>query len=536
MKKVVFIFLFLPFISFAQLDYKSYNKSIKYNSKGNVEKAIKYAYKALEDNPEWRKPNLLLASIYANLDSIELSANFILKVYDRNNPQDIGLLDKLIKLYYSHGFYHKALFFLEIVTSDSLTMSFNVDKYIKNSDFAIQAMRNPVLFNPQNIGSNINSSNQEYSPAISVDGSTLVYSRRFLKNNILQEDFYISYRDSFDNWTESVPISNVLNTSGNEGAFSFSTDTNLIVFTSCERFDRVGGCDLYLLKNGIIYNAGNLVNSDKWDTQGCFSPDRKHLYFVSNRLGGFGGSDIWRSKIVDNVFLEPENLGPKINTKYDEMSPFVHPDNLTLYFASNGHVGMGGFDIFISRRNNTIDNWQRPKNLGYPINTYKTENSLIVEKDGNTAYFVSNKNGFGLEDIFIFQLPKEVMAQEITNIELDIITKNKNEEIIFRNVTFASNSFIIDTASYSELNQLVHYLIKNPEVEIEIQGHTDDQGNDIDNLELSLNRAYAVYKYLESKTVNKLSYVGYGEQNPLYPNNSIENRALNRRTSFVIIN
>ena len=181
MKKVVFIFLFLPFISFAQLDYKSYNKAIKYNSKGNVEKAIKYAYKALEDNPEWRKPNLLLASIYANLDSIELSANFILKVYDRNNPQDIGLLDKLIKLYYSHGFYHKALFFLEIVTSDSLTMSFNVDKYIKNSDFAIQAMRNPVLFNPQNIGSNINSSNQEYSPAISVDGSTLVYSRRFLK-------------------------------------------------------------------------------------------------------------------------------------------------------------------------------------------------------------------------------------------------------------------------------------------------------------------------------------------------------------------
>ena len=536
MKKIVFIFLFLPIISLAQSDFKNYNKAIKYNSKGNIKKAIKYAYKALEDNPEWRKPNLLLASIYTKLDSVELAANFILKVYDRSNPKDIGLLEKLIKLYYTHGYYHEALSFLDIVTSDSLTMNFNVEKYINNCNFGILSMQNPVSFNPKNVGSNINSSNQEYSPAISVDGSTLVFSRRFLKNNVLQEDFYISYRDSLNNWIESVPISNVLNTSGNEGAFSFSTDTNLIVFTSCERFDRIGGCDLYLLNNGIVYNAGNLVNSDKWDTQGCFSPDRKYLYFVSNRAGGFGGSDIWRSKIVNNIFLAPENLGPKINTKNDEMSPFIHPDNLTLYFASNGHVGMGDFDIYVSRRINTLHNWQKPKNLGYPINTHKTENSLIVEKDGNTAYFVSNNNGFGQEDIFVFQLPKQLMAQEISDIELDIITKNKNEEIIFRNVTFASNSFIIDSSSYYELNQLVNYLKKNPEIQIEIQGHTDDMGNNSDNLKLSLQRAYEVYKYLKPKVINKLTYVGYGEKKPLYPNNSMENRALNRRTSFVILN
>ena len=183
-----------------------------------------------------------------------------------------------------------------------------------------------------------------------------------------------------------------------------------------------------------------------------------------------------------------------------------------------------------------LDNWQKPKNLGYPINTHKTENSLIVEKDGNTAYFVSNNNGFGQEDIFVFQLPKQLMAQEISDIELDIITKNKNEEIIFRNVIFASNSFIIDSSSYYELNQLVNYLKKNPEIQIEIQGHTDDMGNNTDNLKLSLQRAYEVYKYLKPKVINKLTYVGYGEKKPLYPNNSMENRALNRRTSFVILN
>ena len=536
MKKIVLIFLFLPFISFGQFDYKSYNKAVKYNSKGNIKKAIKYAYKSLEDNPSWRKPNLLLASIYINLDSIELAANFILKVYDRKNPKDVVLLEKLIKLYYSNGYYYEALSFLDIVLTDSLKMNFNVKRYINNCNFAIEAIKNPVTFNPQNIGLNINSSDQEYSPSISVDGSKLVYSRRFLKDNILQEDFYISYRDSDGNWKESFPLSDVLNTSGNEGAFSFSTDTNLIVFTSCERFDRVGGCDLYLLYDGVVYNAGNLVNSDKWDTQGCFSPDRKYLYFVSNRPGGFGGSDIWRSEIVDNIFLKPENLGPSINTKYDEMSPFLHPDNLTFYFASNGHIGMGDFDIFVSRRKNIISNWQKPENLGYPINSHNTENSLVVEKDGNTAYFVSNKNSYGLEDIFIFQLPNQLMANKITNIELDIITKQKNEEIIFKNVTFASNSFIIDSSSYLELDQLVAYLIKNPDLEIEIQGHTDDQGNDLDNLKLSISRAYEVFKYLQTRTENKLTYVGYGEQNPLFPNNSIQNRAKNRRTSFVIIN
>ena len=536
MKKIVLIFLFLPFISFGQFDYKSYNKAVKYNSKGNIKKAIKYANKSLEDNPSWRKPNLLLASIYINLDSIELAANFILKVYERNNPKDVVLLEKLIKLYYSNGYYYEALSFLDIVLTDSLKMNFNVERYINNCNFAIEAIKNPVTFNPQNIGLNINSSDQEYSPSISVDGSKLVYSRRFLKDNILQEDFYISYRDSEGNWKESFPLSDVLNTSGNEGAFSFSTDTNLIVFTSCERFDRVGGCDLYLLYDGVVYNAGNLVNSDKWDTQGCFSPDRKYLYFVSNRPGGFGGSDIWRSEIVDNIFLKPENLGPSINTKYDEMSPFLHPDNLTFYFASNGHIGMGDFDIFVSRRKNIISNWQKPENLGYPINSHNTENSLVVEKDGNTAYFVSDKNSYGLEDIFIFQLPNQLMANKITNIELDIITKQKNEEIIFKNVTFASNSFIIDSSSYLELDQLVAYLIKNPDLEIEIQGHTDDQGNDLDNLKLSISRAYEVFKYLQTRTENKLTYVGYGEQNPLFPNNSIQNRAKNRRTSFVIIN
>ena len=536
MKKIVLIFLFLPFISFGQLDYKSYNKAVKYNSKGNIKKAIKYAYKSLEDNPSWRKPNLLLASIYINLDSIELAANFILKVYERKNPKDVVLLEKLIKLYYSNGYYYEALSFLDIVLSDSLKMNFNVERYINNCNFAIESIKNPVTFNPQNIGLNINSSDQEYSPSISVDGNKLVYSRRFLKDNILQEDFYISYRDSVGNWQESFPLSDVLNTSGNEGAFSFSTDTNLIVFTSCERFDRVGGCDLYLLYDGVVYNAGNLVNSDKWDTQGCFSPDRKYLYFVSNRPGGFGGSDIWRSEIVDKIFLKPENLGPSINTKYDEMSPFLHPDNLTFYFASNGHIGMGDFDIFVSRRKNIINNWQKPENLGYPINSHNTENSLVVEKDGNTAYFVSNKNSYGLEDIFIFQLPNQLMANKITNIELDIITKQKNEEIIFKNVTFASNSFIIDSSSYLELDQLVAYLIKNPDLEIEIQGHTDDQGNDLDNLKLSISRAYEVFKYLQTRTENKLTYVGHGEQNPLFPNNSIQNRAKNRRTSFVIIN
>ena len=535
-----FLFILFPILSFSQTkDYKNFDKAVKYNTKGNIEKSIKYANKALDNTPGWSKPNLLLASIYANNEQIDLAADYLLKVYDVNNPNDIKGLEQVVKLYYSNGFYKEALFYAEKIiffdTNQYGLVNIDIDRCIQNCKFAIEAIKYPVDFNPKNLGNNINSDNEEYLPAISVDGNTLVYSRRFMKNNILQEDFFISEKTTSDNWSESKFYGDNLNTYGNEGAFSFSPDKNMAVFTACDRGDRIGRCDLYLLIDGKAYNAGKVINSKEWDSQGCFSPDGKYLYFVSTREGGYGGKDIWRSEITQRGFLEPENLGSVINTKYDEMSPFLHPDNLTFYFGSNGHVGMGDDDIYVSRRRSNLESWGTPKNIGYPINTHNTENSLVVANDGITAYYTSDNSGFGLEDIFVFDLPLNMQADEISELELEIITQKIGEEIVLKNVTFASNSSEIDISSYEELDKLIAYLIKTPDLHIEIQGHTDDIGADIDNQILSNKRAKAVYDYLISKVSNQLSYIGYGESQPIIPNDSEYSRSLNRRTSFVII-
>ena len=538
MRKYILIFLLLPFISYPQFkDYKNFDKAIKYNKEGNFNKSVKFAAKALENSPQWESPKLLLASIYADSKQINKAVSYLLSAYYNDENINLDGIKKITKLYYENGFYEESLKYAKLlILNDSVRFydSREIRMIIKSSEFSIDAKNNPVDFSPKNLGSNINSSKEEYLPAISYNGKNLVYSRRLDKNNVFQEDFYVSKLDENSNWTLSKPYFGTLNTNGNEGAFSFSSDTSYSVFTACDRFDSMGSCDLYILLNNSTFNAGKNINSKSWESQGCFSPDGRYLYFVSNRSGGYGGKDIWRSQITDNGFLQPENLGPKINTEDDEMSPFLHPDNLTFYFASSGHVGMGGYDIYISKRTDVLKEWNLPTNLGYPINTFNTENSLIVANDGKTAYYTSNQSGFGLEDIFVFNLPENVRANKLSNIELDIISSPQGKEVVLNNVVFASNSSKIDSSSFEQLNELILYLLKNPDLSLEIQGHTDNIGSNNDNLVLSTQRAEVVYNYLRDKVSNKLNFKGYGELVPLFSNTSEKNRLFNRRTSFVI--
>ena len=233
--------------------------------------------------------------------------------------------------------------------------------------------------------------------------------------------------------------------------------------------------------------------------------------------------------------MPSENLGNSINTNQIEMSPFLHPDNLTLYFASDGHIGMGDDDLFVSRRINAQQRWNIPKNMGYPINTHHAENSLIVANDGKTAYYTSDISGFGKEDVFQFDLPASLQAEPLEGLELEIITQQVGEEVVLRNVSFSSNSYELEEISFVELDKLISYLQKNPNLQIEIQGHTDDVGDEIDNQILSEKRAKVVFYYLSRKVENSLTYRGFGETKPLVLNENANGRMINRRTSFVII-
>ena len=191
---------------------------------------------------------------------------------------------------------------------------------------------------------------------------------------------------------------------------------------------------------------------------------------------------------------------------------------------------------YLCKRDSSNQEWGSAINLGYPINSYSVDNSLIVLYDGKTAYYTSNKSGFGKEDIFMFNLPENLQANKISDIEIDIIQNIRGEEIVLDNVVFPSNSYELDSVSFIQLNNIARYLLKNPHLVIEIQGHTDNVGNDLDNLILSEKRAKSVYNYL-SKTVNKnqLKFKGYGERVPIEDNSTFDGRKSNRRTSFIIL-
>jgi outer membrane protein OmpA-like peptidoglycan-associated protein len=255
--------------------------------------------------------------------------------------------------------------------------------------------------------------------------------------------------------------------------------------------------------------------------------------------------------ISEGVFSEPVNLGDVINTPYDELSPFIHFDQKTLYFSSDGHLGMGGKDLFYAKLQ-PDSNWSKPVNLGYPINSYQDETGIFINAQGNAAYFASDRpGGFGGLDLYCFELEESLRPEpvlfatensptsvEISSPSIDLLeTLTAGETFILPNIffEFAQSNLLPD--SYSELQQLLDYLVKNETVKIEISGHTDNQGSDAYNQKLSVERAKTVYHYLIDNGVNfnRLSYKGYGKENPIAPNDTEENRAKNRRTEILIL-
>jgi outer membrane protein OmpA-like peptidoglycan-associated protein/tetratricopeptide (TPR) repeat protein len=260
-------------------------------------------------------------------------------------------------------------------------------------------------FSPQNLGDSINSKYLEYFPSITIDGNTLVFTRR-----IGQEDFFISEKKN-GVWSKSVPLPGNLNTEENEGAQTISQDGKTLIFTGCNMPDGEGSCDLYysyITKQGWSerINIGRTINSEYWESQPSLSPDKRVLYFAARDPSGFGGSDLYMSTIQTNgKWGNPVNMGPGINTSADESCPFIHADNQTLYFSSKGLPGYGDADLFFIKKL-PDGSWSKPQNLGYPVNTIDEESSLVISSDGITGYYASDgiESRGGL-DLYSFELP-----------------------------------------------------------------------------------------------------------------------------------
>ena len=297
--------------------------------------------------------------------------------------------------------------------------------------FAVDAMKNPQSFDPINIGPGINTQYPEYFPTITVDGKTILFTRRIPDGRVQgpqkeQEDFYVSQLGNNNIWGKAVAMPDNINSVLNEGAPTIASDGRSLVFVACadnvtginygENRTGRGSCDLFYTKKlgSKWMNPVNLpgsINTFSWESQPSLSSDGKTMYFVRrvSRRGEPDDSDIFVTRLLDNgQWSTAERLPSHINSSAQEESVLIHPDGRTLYFASRGHIGMGGSDLFMTRMDEE-GNWSNPINLGYPINTGYDENSLMVSPDGEVAFFASDREGgFGGLDIYYFIMPENM--------------------------------------------------------------------------------------------------------------------------------
>jgi outer membrane protein OmpA-like peptidoglycan-associated protein/Tol biopolymer transport system component len=332
-------------------------------------------------------------------------------------------------------------------------------KYIADCLFSIEAIKSPVNFMPVNLGGSINSANDEYLPVITADEEKIIFTRRINRN----EDFYTSTKSEDGSWQLAQLLSANINTSAfNEGAQCISPDGNYLFFTGCNRPDGLGRCDIYVSRWegrewSKPFNIGAPINTPGWESQPSISADGRTLYFVSTRAGGLGGYDIWKSDLIsDGTWSVPVNLGHDINTPYDEQSPFIHPDNETLYFSSNGWPGLGNKDLFMSRLK--LDEsaepvWQKPVNLGYPINTFAEESGLSLSSDGRYGFFASRqKGGMGGLDIYSFEMPEKVRPGPVTYIKGRIFDKTNRAPLnaIIQIINLKTGAIVYDDITEGE--------------------------------------------------------------------------------------
>ncbi|MEY4553203.1 MAG: hypothetical protein RL099_1531 [Bacteroidota bacterium] len=338
----------------------------------------------------------------------------------------------------------------------------------KTFEFAVSAVQKnknaSYVFAPKNLGDSVNSTSSEYYPSVTVTDDALVFTRR---TGNAREDFMLSGISSKDSFNKAAPLDGDINLEPRKGAITVSQDGDWLFFAADIAGAGIGGFDIYksvYTPTGwsIEENLGDSINTDFWESSPAISPDKRVLYFSSNRPGGYGGADLYVSYLKPNGrWTEAANMGPSINTAGDELAPFIHADNQTLYFTSDGLPGYGGSDLFVLKKLSN-GKWGAPENMGYPINTIENEGSLAVAADGYTAYYASDReDSRGGLDIYSFTLPAHARPFKtiyVKGVVTDLISKKglpANLEL-----TDNATSTIINKVQTDELG---HYFITLPE-------------------------------------------------------------------------
>ena len=292
-----------------------------------------------------------------------------------------------------------------------------------NCEFAEKAMAAPIGVQPQRLGNPLNTFRFQYFPVLTADNRFLLFTGRPTAES--GEDLFVSRMNKDGSVSDPASISTLINTSYNEGAGSISGDGKTLVFASCDRPNSVGNCDLYISRRtgnnwSKPQNLGRTVNSPEWDSQPTLSADGRTLYFTSTRRGGQGQEDIYVTMLDKNGHWSPaRNLGKPVNTAGKDMAPFIHASSTTLYYVTDGLVGMGGLDVYRCEQQGASQ-WSEPQNLGYPLNTHENEASLFISSDNRRGLCSRSRAaepGVKQErdrpvELFSFEVPQPVRSRE----------------------------------------------------------------------------------------------------------------------------
>ncbi len=604
-----------------------YNEADNYRVHQQYDKAIDLLNQAISKDKDFEEAYFRLGLTFRNEGEVKRSFESFEKGLSltkdprRQNLYRYELGDGYLRV----GNYVKSSEFLTQFLNSEKDHTVRIDQvkiWQGHNEYALAHQSEKLSYQPLPLSDTVNCFPMQYFPVLTADNRQLVFTKRQGRGHEDDEDIFISAKDASGRWTTPVSISDNINSDLREGASTISADGRHMIFTACGVKNTYGSCDLFeSKKTGDTWsqpvNLGPLVNSAAWDVQPSLSADGQELYFVSTRKGGVGGSDIWYSrKDSTGRWMRAQNLGNVINTKYDEISPFIHVNNRNLYFSSNAHPGFGGLDIFVTEK---VDKkWTTPKNMGAPLNNYEDQFSFFVTADGKRAYYSKDEGGKkNFTKLYTTPLPESVQVQYYSNVvrgrvsdkqtdrplqafvELYDIQKNErisvvqsdslsgeytivltqgaeyalystspgylfkslsfnytaashqspvevnieleliktNATAVLNNVFFETDRYDLKEKSLTELQEVARFLLDNPKIRVEIGGHTDNVGTAAYNFQLSQKRAQSVASYMVRQGIesSRIIQKGYGSQQPVKPNDTEENRRVNRRIEFKIV-
>jgi OOP family OmpA-OmpF porin len=421
----------------ALLNYQLADNLIQQRKFDDAKSAL---YAAIDKDPNFVEAYLKLGAIHKLFGEKEKARNSFRKAAELKpdfKPM-AGAYYALADYSFIEGQYEDAKKYYDMVLRvkpDDKLLVEQSDRGSKNCDFAIEAKKHPLDFKPIKMSPVINNFYVQAYPILTADQQTMIYYVIRTSERNAKGDIMISKKEN-GVWTLPVSISDKINTQMDEGAPSMSADGHSLVYAACNRPDAIGGCDIYIsYREGDEWsepiNMGREINSNAWDSEPSISADGRTLYFSSERPGGQGRMDIWYSRLIkDGSWSKAQNMGPGINTKGDEVAPFIHANGNTLYYSSNSLPGMGGYDIFRTRKKG--NEWSEPENIGYPLNTSDNEGTVFITVDGTKGYYYIYDRKIMQNPpstIFEFDVPKEIQEEEKSTYAkgtvYDAVTKKK---------------------------------------------------------------------------------------------------------------